>query len=503
MKGTFNTLTVIALALGTISLNFASAITLQDALTSGLQDLSTNEASLSNAAKPAQEAVALTESQISPQEAELRELYQKAKSLRELEKRETEALAISEVYLDLLHLHYRLSAAQRQVALHEEALKANQNSDESAPIEERLELAKADLRKQIEELEALRPKFIATVGVEPGQLEIPPAVTSLQQAVIQIDTTKNFTYQAAIQEASAHELEVEVAKALWSPHLNVEAQGDNAGAAPTSASTENLPSISEAMSRAEASLALSLEARSNADATVSKALEHYGQISAQLQQRAAASDELVQLALQIEHDHRAGNRSILELLEVRNAQFRAETEFAESHIQQRRHAFRLLAATGELTSHIGFSEKPIVPTPVQVIASAPAEQEAPDSIFQSAQANRSQLMQGEIVAIVEPAGDVKEVFSIGVPETQGGDQAQESPYLGVGTERNGVRRLGSQIVAMVEPAMSPPTDLLPVSRDVTRRKREPVKEEAEKPRPFQKMMKLFKREKWRKSSEPE
>ncbi|MEM1297326.1 MAG: hypothetical protein AAGH89_18320, partial [Verrucomicrobiota bacterium] len=140
------------------------------------------------------------------------------------------------------------------------------------------------------------------------------------------------------------------------------------------------------------------------------------------------------------------------------------------------------------------------------IASAPPQEtveEASDSIFHSQQPQRSRLMQGEIVSIVEPASDVTEVLTIGVPQPQTTlENESESPYLGVGTERNGVRRLGSQIVAMVEPAVTrPPGDLLPVSRDVTRRKREPVKEEAEKPRPFQKVMKLLKREKWRKGAD--
>mgnify|MGYP003637848634 FL=1 len=271
------------------------------------------------------------------------------------------------------------------------------------------------MRRQIEELESLRPKFLASVGVEPGQLEIPPAVASLQQAVIQIDTNRNLTYQAARQEAAAHELEIEIAKALWEPHLNVEAQTETETELPGPASTENLPSVSEAMGRAEASLALSLEARTAADAVASQALENYGLVSAQLQQRAAASHELQQLALQVEHDHRAGKRSILELLEVRNAEFRAETDFAAGHIDQRRHAFRLLAATGDLISHIGINEKPVTTTPTTVIAATPvlqeSQQQAPDSIFHSKQALRSQLMQGEIVAIVEPAGDVTEIIS--------------------------------------------------------------------------------------------
>ena len=426
----------------------ASAITVQEAVSHGLKDLPP-AADQTLFASHSQRPLA----SLKGHRAKVAEHHSAAAEFKSRHLRENAALRVSEVYFDMLRAHYRLSAAQRQVGLHEEALAANQHSAEKQAIEERLAVAQAALRHSIAELEEIHPAFLNQVGVEPGQMEIPPVVAMLQEAVVRIDTKLNAGYLAAQEEAAARELEVELAKSQWRPHLNVEAT-DSMGETEPGTTEDQLPSVGQAIARAEASLAKALEIRVHAEQEASAALESYSQATARIQQQALSSADILSLANEIEVAYQAGKRSVLELLEVRNAQYREEIAFAESHIEQRRHAYRLLAATGQLVNHLGIKTQ--LPKPSQVIATA-----KPATKPERTPANQ------EIIAIVE-AASTKEVAAIGNnspvaggSSAFGADGTPESPSE---PEREGMRRLGSQIVALVEPAVSrPPTDLLPVS----------------------------------------
>ncbi len=499
MKDAHIVLAAVLLAAG-FNCPHAKAVTLQEAVGLGLKDLSPAADGALFASHP------LAGAKTGDLSAQLKasEHFAAAAELQARASRETAALQVAEVYFDMLRAHYRLAAAQKQVALHEEALKANQDSREAGAIEERLEVAKAAVRVSLAEMEKIRPAFLKKIGKEPGQLEIPPVVTMLQQPVIEIDVLQNLAFQAAQKKAQAREAEVELAKSLWDPHLNVEAKADDSVPAQNSpASADELPSVGEAVRLAEASFAEAMEERIKADRLASEALETYSLASARIKQQAASASDVLELANEIEADQQAGKRSVLELLEVRNEQFRTETAYAESHIEQRRHAYRLLAATGQLISHLKIDQ---IAQPAQVIAATQPEPKSEADIAEMPAEAREPAKTAEeeaepekkVIAVVEPAAKTVASMSLPAPKKANDDSKPEADEK---TRREtGVRRLGSQIVAMVEP----PKDLLPVSsREVTRRKREPKKPEKERARPLKKIFNFLKREKYRKNDRPD
>ncbi len=481
------------------SLTWSHAMTLEQAVEQGLRELPLEPQPSQEGAAPKSSTVSFIESNQEALQEKVSKHLEASAELKKRQQREVAALQVAEVYFDLLTVHYELAASQKQVALHEEALKSNRNAGEEPAIRERLEVVKSELRECVRKLEQRTPAFEAEVGAEAGQMEIPPAVAMLQQPVITLDATLNFGYLAAREENAAHELAAEAAKLQWEPHTNLEGKEADLvlrGASPAIKSP--LPSVSDSIARAEASLARCLEARSIANQQASDALDAYSQATAKIQQHAASSIEMLELANQIEAAHHTGKRSVLELLEVRNAQFRTETAFAASHIEQRRQAYRLLAATGQLVAHLDLNRVPKATEPPKPATIAVAD----EAMLEPEVKTEAPLAHGEIISIVEPAS-ATEILSVGVGASRHLRRTTTIDPNAEPLQLDNVRRIGSQIVAMVEPVVNhAPTDLLPVSRDVTRRKRELSKVEneentEERTGPFQKVFKMLKRERWR------
>lgn len=282
------------------------------------------------------------------------------------------ALGVVEAYFGILRARELIRVAEANVSDHRNILGRTRKSEEageggtdSSLVNGRLGLAQSLLESRRVALEQAKVRYLHFVGEQPTDLRVPGYAKSLPTSYDSIDFSQNYAVQAARSEADALTAEAEAEKARYKPRIDLAVTGgigedvqgirgeDNEFSALVVGSWDlfdrtRKPAVKKLQARANARAAL-------ADETLLQANERAGLAWADLQGarrqvRVLGSyvGEIGNVVSDYDDQFDVGQRSLLNVLDIRNERFRARSALVEASLLQRVSEYRLLAATGDL-----------------------------------------------------------------------------------------------------------------------------------------------------------
>ncbi|MEM7697454.1 MAG: TolC family protein [Verrucomicrobiota bacterium] len=288
--------------------------------------------------------------------------------------RETIAIATVEAYLNILRSEQLIDAALRNVAAHREAeRKAQQRADvggersDLALVQGRSGLAKSVLEDRRASLKQAEIQYQRFVGAAPSHLSMPPRPGGVPKSLEAIDTSGNWTVLAAAEIAKARDHEWQSLRAQYFPRVDFEGRGsvgedlqgirgeDNAAAFLARISWDAIdfsrrPAIRAAAARVDQSVALISQAELEAFQTAGESWAQLLGARSQLGSLSEYKRELGGVLGDYEEQFKVGKRSFLNLLDLRNEQFRAESALIDAIYQERIAEYRILAVSGRLAA---------------------------------------------------------------------------------------------------------------------------------------------------------
>ncbi|MEM7697453.1 MAG: TolC family protein [Verrucomicrobiota bacterium] len=306
------------------------------------------------------------------------------------------ALGTVEAYIGVLRAQALIDVAEANVAAHREALsKARKQAEiggdrsDRALVSGRLGLAQSILVSRRAVLRAAEIRFERFVGFSPQNLLPFTLPNGYPMRAEDIDTSDapEFLIERHLASAASHE--VKAIQATWSPEISAEARGGIGENVSGIAGADNEaaffvtfgwtffdrardPSVSAARERANQALESAENAKLIADESAARAWTAYQAALRQGYVLQRHASRIREVGLDFSEQFGLGRRSLLNVLDIRNEQFRADSALVDVRFQEKLAAFRLLAATGDLAEAIlGRDAKaPIVASPLAPIAFA-------------------------------------------------------------------------------------------------------------------------------------
>lgn len=329
------------------------------------------------------------------------------------------ALGVAGAYLNLLQAHDLIAVARANVEAHQAALEdasaraeAGDERADQALVRGRLGLAQSILQSREAAAKTAAVRYARFVGEVPsGALAQPAASNSLPNSVGEIDTSRNWAYQASEKIAQARLHDYEAAKSARLPRIELEANGgvgyDVQGIrGPDNESTflvvgtwdvfdrSRNPVIAAAENRFEEGRLLADEERRLADELAGEA---WAQWTAAREQQIALHSYQRQIDAVLrdyEEQFTVGKRSFLNVLDIRDEGFRAQSSLIEAGYREQLETYRYLAASGVLIESLGVEVEQGA-APVQP-ASLPNE-------TQQIEQRQSKISEPEVVISESPA----------------------------------------------------------------------------------------------------
>ncbi len=291
------------------------------------------------------------------------------------------AVETVQTYLDVIRNDGFVSIAEANVAYHEQVtdlirdrLQAGRGSEADVALaESRLFLAQATLEERRGDLRDARARFIEAVGEEPGGLDLPddPAVPGSVDEAISTAMDMNPIIQASANRVGGRTADIAVADAAFMPRIDGELIGrasDDAdgvkgedvdfnararlrwnllngfGDVARFRRAEHLAkaaegSLGEERRRVREEVRVSWEALTTAQDRVPPLINHVG------------ASERVLTGYQQQFD--LGRRSLLDLLDVQNELFQAQTNLNDAEFALLVSRYDLLFTTGQLLPSLG------------------------------------------------------------------------------------------------------------------------------------------------------
>lgn len=294
---------------------------------------------------------------------------------------ETVALGVADAYLNVLRARQLIAEAQSNVAAHEEALdNAKQRADaggaksDQALVQGRLGLAKSVLESRKAALKTAEVRYQRYVGAQPRGLIMPGSPSGVPGSYEAINIGGNWAVRAAEHIAASREHDLKAAQASRMPQIHLEANGgvgkdvqgiegnDNEGSFLVVGSWDlfdagRTPAIRAARARASEGGALIAQAKIDANQTAGESWASLVGAREQVAALQSYTKEIAAVLDDYEEQFKVGQRSFLNVLDVRNEGFRARSALIDARFQARISEYRLLNAQGNLTDSLGVETK--------------------------------------------------------------------------------------------------------------------------------------------------
>lgn len=290
------------------------------------------------------------------------------------------ALSVAEAYLGVLRSREQVGLAMQNVGVHEESLGRITERFEAgrgqkadvALVEGRLGLAQSSVDTRRTILENHNVRYRQLVGEEPRLLKLPNPVngSSLPDSIAEADTTGNFARIASELAFESARLVDEAGKGLRWPRLDLEVSGSAGEDVGGIAGADNQFSLflvgrwdlytgGTLVAQQRQRLARANEAASLASDTVRLVDEDMGQAIADHDGAISREGALTDYALSMrevvdayEQQFELGTRAILDVLNVRNEEFRAKSALVDASYEKLLAEYRMLSAMGRLVSTV-------------------------------------------------------------------------------------------------------------------------------------------------------
>lgn len=304
-----------------------------------------------------------------------------AAELTAMETGETVALGVADAYLNVLRARQLIAEARSNVEAHEEALEnaksraeAGGAKSDQALVQGRLGLAKSVLESRKAALKTAEVRYHRYVGTPPRGLSMPGSPGGVPGSYEAIDIGGNWAVRAAEHIAASREHDFKAARASRLPQIHLEANGgvgkdvqgiegnDNEGSFLVVGSWDlfdagRTPAIRAAEARAAEGNALIAQAKIDANQTAGEAWASLVGAREQIAALQSYTKEIAAVLDDYEEQFKVGQRSFLNVLDVRNEGFRARSALIDASFQARLSEYRLLNAQGNLTEALGVEVK--------------------------------------------------------------------------------------------------------------------------------------------------
>ena len=317
---------------------------------------------------------------LTPKEGKAAEMRVEAAKALEADVDENLALDVAEAYLGGLRAREQVSLAKANVGIYQDSLEKTSERFEAGRgqrvdvdlVEARLGLAQSSLETRTVLLKNANVRYLQLVGKEPSSLQWPNSVPrdELPSTVREADLSGNYSRMAAEDAYDAARLDEEAARGTLWPRIELELggglatdvggiSGDDSSYTALVVGTWDLYTGGTESALRNQRIARRNEAAGLVSETVRLADEDFGRAVADRDGAREREDALAVYAGSMsnvvdayEAQLEIGSRAILNVLDVKNEEFRAKSALLDVRFEKIIAEYRMLAAQGKLVKTV-------------------------------------------------------------------------------------------------------------------------------------------------------